>query len=169
MHLVARGAGHPILFIHGIPTSNELWTGVIDRLRKQFACLAVDLPGLGKTPKAPHGFGQLQALAESIERIRIEQKIEKWHVVGHDAGSAIAVQYAHQFPERVERLALLSPSLFPELKPFHLFRVLRCPVVGEVFAPLVSLLFWKVAMRYALGEKRDVLAATVNDFSAPFS
>ncbi len=169
MHLVARGSGHPILFIHGIPTSNELWTGVIDRLRKQFSCLAVDLPGLGKSPKAPHGFRQLQALAESIERIRIEQKIDKWHVVGHDAGSAIAVQYAHQFPERVERLALLSPALFPELKPFHLFRVVRCPMVGEVLAPAVNFVFWKVAMRRALRERRAELAAAVKNFSAPFS
>jgi pimeloyl-ACP methyl ester carboxylesterase len=169
MYFVARGSGYPVLFIHGIPTSSQLWTGVMDRLAKRFTCHAVDLPGLGKTPKAAHGLKQLAALAESLERIRIEQKIEKWHVVGHDAGSAIAVQYAHQFPERVDRLALLSPSLFPELKPFHLFRVIRCPIVGEAFAPVVNFLFWKVAMRYALGEKRAALAGVVKDFAAPFS
>jgi pimeloyl-ACP methyl ester carboxylesterase len=169
MYLVARGSGYPVLFIHGIPTSSQLWTGVVDRLARRFACHAVDLPGLGKTPKAAHGLNQLAVLAESLERIRVEQKIEKWHVVGHDAGAAIAVQYAYQFPKSVERLALLSPSLFPELKPFHLFRVLRCPIVGELLAPIVNLLFWRVAMRYALGEKRAKLAAVIKDFSAPFS
>jgi pimeloyl-ACP methyl ester carboxylesterase len=174
MHLVARGSGDPILFIHGIPTSNQLWTGIIDRLlgdqlHGRFACLAVDLPGLGKTPKGRHGLKRLQELAELIERIRIDRKIDKWHVVGHDAGSAVAVQYAHQFPERVERLALLSPALFPELKPFHLFRIIRCPVVGELLAPLVNFVFWKIAMRRALRERRAELAATVKDFNAPFS
>ncbi|MGA2810618.1 MAG: alpha/beta hydrolase [Candidatus Acidiferrum sp.] len=169
MYFVARGSGYPVLFIHGIPTSGQLWSGVVDRLAKRFTCHAVDLPGLGKTPKAGHGLAQLATLAESLEHLRTAQKIEKWHVVGHDAGSAIAVQYAHQFPQRVERLALLSPSLFPELKPFHLFRVIRCPIVGEVLAPLVNFLFWRVAMRYALGEKRAALASVVKDFSAPFS
>jgi len=169
MHLVARGSGHPILFIHGIPSSHELWTGIIDQLSGRFACVAVDLPGLGKTPKARHGLNDLQALAESIERIRIEQKIDKWHIVGHDAGSAIAVRYAHQFPVRVGRLALLSPALFPELKPFHLFRIIRRPVVGELLAPVVNFVFWRIAMRRALRERRVELSAAVSDFSAPFS
>src|ERR1035438_5101832 len=75
MYLVARGSGYPVLFIHGIPTSSQLWTGVVDRLARRFACHAVDLPGLGKTPKAAHGLNQLAVLAESLERIRVEQKI----------------------------------------------------------------------------------------------
>ena len=79
----------------------------------------------------------------------MEHNIEKWHVVGHDAGSAIAVHYAHRFQDRVDRLALLSPAVFPELKPFHLFRIVRSPVIGELLAPAVNAIFWKVAMRYA--------------------
>ena len=169
MHLHSRGSGYPVLFIHGIPTSGQLWTGVVDRLAGRFACLAVDLPGLGKSPKAPNGPNQLEALAESIEKIRIEQKIDKWHVVGHDAGSAVAVHYAYRFQKRVARLALLSPALFPELKPFHLFRVIRRPIVGELLAPLVNFIFWKIAMRYALREQRANLDTAVEDFSAPFS
>jgi pimeloyl-ACP methyl ester carboxylesterase len=168
MHLVTRGSGQPVLFIHGIPTSNELWTEVVDQLQGRFTCLAVDLPGLGDSPRSPEGLSQLQALAESLERIRIERKIEKWHVVGHDAGSAIAVQYAHQFPERVERLALLSPALFPELQPFHLFRVVRRAVVGELLAPAVNFVFWRVAMRRALRQRRAELAAAVKHFATPF-
>jgi len=61
-----------VLFIHGIPTSGQLWTGVIDKLLGRFTCLAVDLPGLGKTPKVGYGLEQLEAIAEGIEHIRIE-------------------------------------------------------------------------------------------------
>jgi pimeloyl-ACP methyl ester carboxylesterase len=105
MYLLSRGSGYPVLFIHGIPTSSQLWTGVIDKLLGRFTCLAVDLPGLGKSPNAGHGLKELEALAERIEQIRVENKIDKWHVVGHDAGSAIAVHYAHRFQEHVDRLA----------------------------------------------------------------
>jgi pimeloyl-ACP methyl ester carboxylesterase len=50
-------------------------------------------------------------LAVSIEALRIERCIEKGHMVGHDAGCAIAVEYAHRYSHRVGRLALLTPSI----------------------------------------------------------
>ena len=171
MHLLSRGSGYPVLFIHGIPTSGQLWTGVIDKLMGGYTCLAIDLPGLGKTPKAGYGLEQLESLADRIEQIRIENKIDKWHVVGHDAGSAIAVHYAYRFQDHVDRLALLSPAVFPELKPFHLFRIIRRPVVGELMAPLVNSIFWNIAMRYAVEEQpagwHDAVEALHAHFSGP--
>ena len=169
MHLVSRGSGYPVLFIHGIPTSNRLWSGTIDKMLGRFTCHAVDLPGLGKSPKQGRGIEQLESLADLIEQVRIENRIEKWHVVGHDAGSAIAVHYAYRFQHRVDRLALLSPAVFPELKPFHLFRVLRRPVIGELFAPVVNAIFWNIAMRAVLEQRYTELNDTVKDFHAPFS
>ncbi len=132
MYLLSRGTGYPVLFIHGMPTSSQLWNGIIERLRGQFTCLAVDLPGLGRSPSIPYCAKHLELLAEKMEEIRIQQGFEKWHVVGHDAGSAVAIHYAHRFPERVDHLVLLSPAVFPELKPFPIFRLLRVPVLGEV-------------------------------------
>jgi pimeloyl-ACP methyl ester carboxylesterase len=169
MYLCSRGAGYPVLFIHGMPTSGQLWTRIIDKLGGQFTCLAVDLPGLGKTSQIPHGPKQLETLADRIEQLGVEQGIEKWHVVGHDAGAAVAVHYAYRFQGRVDRLALLSPAVFPELKPFYLFRILRTPILGELLAPIVSAIFWKIAMRYALEEQQAELRSVVHDFHAPFS
>jgi pimeloyl-ACP methyl ester carboxylesterase len=169
MYLFSRGAGYPVLFIHGMPTSGQLWTRIIEKLRGQFTCLAVDLPGLGRTPQIPYGPKQLDALADRIEQLRVEQGIAKWHVVGHDAGAAVAVHYAFRFQERVDHLALLSPAVFPELKPFHMFRILRAPVLGELLAPVMCAIFWRIAMRYALEEQRAELRGVVRDFHAPFS
>jgi pimeloyl-ACP methyl ester carboxylesterase len=169
MYLLASGSGYPVLFIHGIPTSGQLWNGVVQKMQGSFTCLAVDLPGLGKSPKASDGLRHLETLADKIEQLRVENNIEKWHVVGHDAGSAIAVHYAHRFQNRVDRLALLSPAVFPELKPFHLFRIVRSPVVGELLAPVVNAIFWNVAMRYAIEPQQSDLTDTVKDFHAPFS
>jgi pimeloyl-ACP methyl ester carboxylesterase len=169
MYLLSRGSGYPVLFIHGIPTSSQLWSGVIDKLLGRFTCMAVDLPGLGRSPKEDCGVNQLEAIADQIERIRVEHGIDKWHVVGHDAGSAVAVHYAYRFQERVDRLALLSPAMFPELKPFHLFRILRQPVIGELLAPALNAIFWKIAMRYAVEPQWAKLDDVVEDFHAPFS
>jgi pimeloyl-ACP methyl ester carboxylesterase len=168
MYLFSSGSGYPVMFIHGMPTCSSLWRGVIDRLSNHFTCFAVDLPGHGRTPRIPYGPKQLELLADQIEELRVKNKIEKWHVVGHDAGSAVAVHYAYRYQERVDHLVLLSPALFPELRPFPLFRLLRIPFVGELLAPIVNATFWRIAMGMA-GEKREPeLKDAICDFQAPF-
>jgi pimeloyl-ACP methyl ester carboxylesterase len=167
MYWISQGAGDPVLFLHGIPTSCQLWNGVIERMAGTFTCLAVDLPGLGKTTRTVSGFRDLDSLVAKIEALRIKCKIDKWHVVGHDAGCAIAVHYAHRHQQHVDRLALVTPSIFPDLKPFSLFELLRKPVLGELMAPVVNFVFWKLIMRRALERTGDQVAALA-DFYEPF-
>jgi pimeloyl-ACP methyl ester carboxylesterase len=168
MHLVCCGSGDPILFLHGMPTSGRLWNGIIQRLCGRFRCFAVDLPGLGQSPRLPYDAGYMQRVAEQIDQIRIDNKIDKWHVVGHDAGSVVAVHYAHYFPQHVACMALLSPALFPELKPFYVLEALRKPILGEVLAPLILAVFWKIAMQRAL-DSTEESKQVIRDFYRPFS
>jgi pimeloyl-ACP methyl ester carboxylesterase len=167
VHCTRQGKGDAILFIHGMPTNRRLWDGVIQQLSSDHRCFAVDLPGMGNTPFVPYCPDYLSRQAEKIESLRIQYGVTKWHVVGHDGGSAIAVEYAARFPNHVACLALMSPAIFPELKPFYLLNTLRKPLVGEVLAPLLHFVFWKVAMRRALmGESNDTLRRA---FYEPFS
>ena len=167
MHCTHQGKGEAILFIHGMPTNRMLWDGVIQQLSSQHQCFAVDLPGMGETPFVPYSPDYLDRLARQIDLLRIQHGVTKWHVVGHDAGSAVAVQYAGRFSRNVGCLALLSPAIFPDLKPFHLLNALRKPVLGETLAPLVHFIFWQIAMRRAVaGESRSAL---LRAFQEPFS
>lgn len=150
MRCNSRGKGESILFIHGMPTNGSLWEGVVRELAPHFRCHVVDLPGMGGTPFLRYGPNYFAQVAAQIEQVRIRNRVQRWHVVGHDGGCAIAVQYAHLFPKRVICMALLSPAVFPDLKPFFLLDLLRKPVIGEIAAPLVHILFWQVAMRRAL-------------------
>jgi pimeloyl-ACP methyl ester carboxylesterase len=63
---------------------------------------------------------------------------------------------------------LLSPALFPELKPFYLLEALRKPILGELLAPLIGPIFWKIAMQWAVSgvEQGD---QALKDFHRPFS
>ena len=167
MYCIHRGKGDAILFIHGMPTNRMLWDETIQQLSNHHRCFAIDLPGMGETPFIPYGPGYLDRLAKQIESLRIQHEVKKWHVVGHDAGSAVAVQYAACFSKHVACLALLSPAIFPELKPFYLLNALRKPLVGEVLAPLMHLLFWQIAMRRAVAGKSN--HTLLRAFSEPFS
>lgn len=167
MYLQSSGSGYPVLFIHGVPTSCHLWNDVINDLAGRFTCLAVDLPGLGRTPGTAQGLRALDSMAASIDQLRIQCGIKNWHVVGHDAGCAVAVHYAHRFEQHVGCLALISPSIFPDLKPFYLFEILRTRIIGELMAPAISLIFWEMVMRTVLEGHVD-RRGLVNDFRAPF-
>ena len=167
MHCIHQGKGDAILFIHGMPTNRMLWGGIIEKLSSSYRCFAVDLPGMGETPFVPYSPGYLNRLAEQIELLRVQHGVKKWHVVGHDAGSAVAVQYAERFSKHVGCLALLSPAIFPDLKPFFLLNPLRKPLLGEVLAPVFHFLFWQIAMRRAIaGASNDAL---LRAFYEPFS
>jgi pimeloyl-ACP methyl ester carboxylesterase len=167
VHCKLQGKGDAILFIHGMPTNHKLWDEVIGQLSCTHRCFAVDLPGMGETPFAPYGRDYLDRMAQQIEAIHIQHGVKKWHVIGHDAGSAIAVRYASRFGCNVASLVLLSPAIFPDLKPFYLLNLLRKPLVGEVLAPLVHFIFWEIAMRRAITAKAD--RVLLRAFRKPFS
>lgn len=150
MHCSARGKGEAVLFIHGMPTNGRLWDGVVRELSSHFRCFTIDLPGMGKTAFLSYGPSYFEQVAAQIEEVRIRYHVQRWHIVGHDGGCAAAIHYAHLFPTRVGRMALLSPAIFPDLQPFFLLEMLRKPFLGEVAAPLVHGLFWHVAMRRAI-------------------
>jgi pimeloyl-ACP methyl ester carboxylesterase len=166
MQVDTFGSGYPVLFLHGIPTNGRLWDLVVERMSARFRCIVADLPGMGRSVQTPPTLRELPALALALDQLRAKHSIRKWHVVGHDAGCAVAVHYAHRFPGRVERLGLLTPSLFPELKPFYLFELLRKPLLGELLAPAVNLIFWNIVMRLAL---RDPCArGLAHEFRIPY-
>ena len=167
MHCTHQGKGDAVLFIHGMPTNGKLWNGIIRELSSHHRCFAVDLPGMGKTPFTPYSADYLDRLARQIELLRVKHGVTKWHVVGHDAGAAIAIRYASGFSQNVACLALMSPAIFPELKPFYLLNALRKPVLGEVLAPLLNFVFWKIAMRRAIAEKSN--RPLLREFYRPFS
>jgi pimeloyl-ACP methyl ester carboxylesterase len=169
MHCTCKGKGDAILFIHGMPTNSSLWDGIIEQLAAHHRCFAVDLPGMGKTPFEAYSPDYLDRMAKQVEALRVRYGVKQWHVVGHDAGSAIAVHYAARFSRHVGCLALLSPAIFPDLKPFFLLNHLRRPVIGELLAPFLNLVFWQVAMRRALRgpASRRHFEAFYKPFSGP--
>jgi pimeloyl-ACP methyl ester carboxylesterase len=154
MRCSARGKGEAILFIHGLPTNGRLWDEVVRYLAGSFRCFVVDLPGMGGSPFLPYSPSYFIHVAAQIEQVRIRHHVQRWHVVGHDGGCAIALQYAHLFPKRVSCMAMLSPAIFADLKPFFLLELLRRRVIGEIAAPLVHALFWRVAMKRAIPDAK---------------
>jgi pimeloyl-ACP methyl ester carboxylesterase len=174
MKFYVRGAGPAVVFLHGLPTSGRLWDYVVPVLQTKFTCIVVDLPGAGESPPLAGAFEggdnhDLDRYAQELEALRERLGISCWHVVGHDAGSTIAVHYAAEFSERVDKLVLCSPPIFPEHKIPSLFNFLRTPVVGDLLAPLATVLLWRVGMPKSIGRHDQRIRHIIKAFSRPYS
>jgi pimeloyl-ACP methyl ester carboxylesterase len=164
-----QGTGPNVLFVHGIPTSGRLWDYVISELQSSFTCIVVDLPGLGESVPLPDKSLDPVRYAQELEILREQLELPSWHIVGHDAGSAIAVHYASLFSTRVDRLVLCSPPIFPEFKIPWIFRPVRIALLGDGLAPLILALLWHGGIQWAIGSHNASLTQIIQAFRYPFS
>src|ERR1017187_512840 len=104
---VTGGEGPAVLLIHGIGGDWRTWEQVLDGLARRHRVVAVDLPGHGSSSKSA-GDCSLGALANALRDLGGALGIERATVVGHSLGGGVAMQFSYQFPERCERLVLVS-------------------------------------------------------------
>jgi pimeloyl-ACP methyl ester carboxylesterase len=101
------GEGPVLLLIHGITSSAESWREVIPALAEDHLVIAPDLLGHGRSAK-PRGDYSLGAYASGIRDLLLALGHDRATVVGHSLGGGVAMQFSYQFPERTERLVLVS-------------------------------------------------------------
>jgi pimeloyl-ACP methyl ester carboxylesterase len=107
-----RGAGEPVVFLHGFPTSGHLWTDVIPLMPAGHRLVVLDLLGYGRSDP-PNGRPlTLAAHAERVVALLDALGIEEACLVGHDLGGGVAQATALQAPTRVTRLALIDSVAF---------------------------------------------------------
>lgn len=101
------GSGPPIVLIHGITASSVVWELVAPQLARHYTVLAPDLLGHGQSAK-PRGDYSMGAFASGIRDLVVSLELGPATVVGHSLGGGVAMQFSYQFPDRVQRLALVS-------------------------------------------------------------
>jgi pimeloyl-ACP methyl ester carboxylesterase len=148
VHLVDEGSGAPILFLHGNPDSADLWKGVIERLRKNFRCLAPDLPGFGRSSAPPDFDYALPNLANFVDGLIAALGIhEPINLATHDLGTSFGLAWAIRHPEKVRRLAVSNAMFFSDYRWHFWGRVWRTPIVGELSMILMNRLIFNLEMR----------------------
>src|SRR4051812_6488846 len=101
------GSGPPVLLIHGMVNSSLHWEDVALRLADRYTLIAPDLIGHGDSA-TPRGDYSLGAHAASIRDLLAVIGVDHATVVGHSLGGGVAIQFFYQFPQRTERLVLVS-------------------------------------------------------------
>lgn len=139
----AGGADPPILYLHGVPTSSDIWLPLLERT----GGLAPDLLGFGRSGKRGDLDYSLDGLVDFVDRFLALAGAERVRLVGHDWGAAIGLRWAQRAPERVERLVIVDG--LPLLAGFRWHRIARgwrTPGIGELMVGATS----RRALRRAL-------------------
>jgi pimeloyl-ACP methyl ester carboxylesterase len=132
LRVIDRGAGPPILLLHGFLMSHLAWDDVADRFAKKHRVVVPDLPGFGDSEKpTPQRFDYgVEAFAECVADLIAALDLGRTQVVGHGMSGAIAIALAATHPEFVDRLVLVDPLVYPLARKSGLFEM---PVLGAFF------------------------------------
>jgi pimeloyl-ACP methyl ester carboxylesterase len=101
------GAGPVVVLVHGMAGSSATWKHVMPALAKRFTVVAPDLLGHGESAK-PRADYSLGAHASILRDLLNTLGHDRATLVGQSLGGGVVMQFAYQFPERSERLVLVS-------------------------------------------------------------
>lgn len=150
-----RGAGEPIVFLHGFPTSSHLWSEVVPLVPRGHRVVVVDLLGYGRSdPPEGHDL-TLRGHADRVLALLDALGINYATIVGHDMGGGIAQHLAVRHPTRVARLCLIDAIAF-DAWPGRELRVVRAtmPLTRHLPATwLLSVLRAELLRGYVVSER----------------
>ena len=108
VHYRTAGTEGPVLvLLHGITSSSQTWEAVIPLLARDHRVIAPDMQGHGESAK-PQGDYSLGAYASGVRDLLAVLGHDRVSIVGHSLGGGVAMQFAYQFPDHLERMILVS-------------------------------------------------------------
>ncbi|HXT17419.1 MAG TPA: alpha/beta hydrolase [Gemmatimonadaceae bacterium] len=107
-----RGAGVPVVFIHGFPTSGHLWSEVVPLMPHGHRLVVLDLLGYGRSDRPLNRPVDVRAHATRVIAVLDELRIPRACVVGHGIGGGVAQSLAIRHPARVSHLCLIDSVAF---------------------------------------------------------
>lgn len=106
LYCAVHGSGTPVLLLHGLGTTGEIFAPIIPALARSFQVIVPDLRGHGHSSCLP-GPDSIERLADDLNTLLDLLHIDSCIVLGYASGGAVAQQLARAYPARVRALALV--------------------------------------------------------------
>src|SRR5947209_3493894 len=106
LHYLIAGKGAPIVLLHGYAETSHMWLPLIAKLADTHTVIAPDLRGFGQSSVPADGYTKA-VMAQDIHALVTSLGYPRIAVVGHDIGLMVAYAYAAQYPDTVDRIALM--------------------------------------------------------------
>ena len=160
------GGGTPVVLVHGLANSIEIWGRVLPRLAESFRVIAFDLPGFGEAGR-PDAAYDSAFFAAQVKTLLDSLGIERAHLVGSSLGASAIIHFSGIGLDRIDRAVLAAPGGFGR-RTHWLMRVPSLPLLGWWLGrptPLNNRMTLRLALhdqRHATGE----LVAITNRYAA---
>jgi pimeloyl-ACP methyl ester carboxylesterase len=145
LHFVSKGAGSPVIFLHGNSGSHlDFPDELIDKVARQFRVIVLDRPGHGFSERDDQRVITVEHQAELLHAFLQALQLEQPLIVGHSWGGSLALVYALMHPEDYAGAVLLAPYAFGSLEAQETFDYFleatlpTLPVVGDVAIRLLT-------------------------------
>lgn len=130
---VKEGKGkQTIVFIHGLSSNADAWSRNIESLKEKYTCVALDLPGFGKSSKVAPAYTPTY-YAEIVAKLIEKLKLKKVVVAGHSMGGQTAIKLALNHPKKVKKLILIAPAGIEEFNSQQAL-LMKTAVTADVIA-----------------------------------
>jgi len=109
LHYQSVGKGQPIILLHGLFGSTANWGTIAKHFAATHEVLSVDLRNHGKSPH--HADQTYQDMAADIAELYETLRLTSAHVIGHSLGGKVAMQFAADQPERIDKLVIVDMAM----------------------------------------------------------
>jgi pimeloyl-ACP methyl ester carboxylesterase len=165
MSYVTGGAGEPVLLLHGIGSDASVWRHTLPALIRRYTVFAPDMLGCGQSEKPALDYS-IEAMTHYVQYFMLAVGIERAHVIGHSLGGGIALTLQGFFPERVDRLVLVSSGGFG--RELHwLLRINALPGAQQALSILSDPRAGAIGLSRALERRRMRRLAAAYDGESP--
>ena len=110
--ICSKGAGPPLLLLHGYPQTGYMWHKIAPRLAEDFTVVVADLRGYGDSDKPTssedHAVYSKRAMAADMMAVMTALGHSQFFIAGHDRGGRVAHRLARDYPKAVTKLAVLD-------------------------------------------------------------
>ncbi len=107
-----KGSGVPLVLLHGLGNNHRSWSYALEHIDyTKWRVIALDLLGFGDAPKPDVKYtpkDHAEAVIATLDKLGIEKAV----FAGHSMGCVVAIEIAHRWPQRVERLTLFGAPLY---------------------------------------------------------
>jgi len=124
--------GKTILFIHGLANYFPVWKNQIDELKKDFRCIAIDLPGNGLSSRGEFPYTMF-FYAECIVKFIEKMKLKNVILCGHSMGGQISIIIALRHPTLIEKMILVASAGLEYFNQHEVMMMQHTMSIGDYF------------------------------------
>ncbi len=138
VHYRDEGVGELVVLLHGTASSLHTWDQWAEQLSEEYRVIRLDLPGFGLTGPHPQDKYQVsddvQFLKEFLQKLLVNSKPQKLHLVGNSLGGRIAWQYSLAHSQQVKSLTLMNSLGYPQAQWPPAIEMAQWPILDSIVA-----------------------------------